>query len=482
MHKEYCIDGFYNELLSCQDDAFPFIKRLEKMSLKSLQILQKAAELEHYNQGNTFNVYNNEGGTEKIFPFDVIPRIIAAAEWKALEAGLKQRIEALNLFIGDVYNEQKIFKDKIVPKELVISSGAYLKELNGFRPSQNVWIHITGSDLIRDETGKFYVLEDNLRCPSGVSYVLENRAVMKRIFPQAFQGMNVLPVSDYGDHLYDMLSYVKPSDEDAPQIVVLSPGPYNSAYFEHAYLASQMGVPLAQGSDLIVDDDEVFLRTTRGYRKVDVIYRRVDDTFLDPTFFRKDSLLGVPGLMQAYLRGKVTLANAPGTGIADDKAIYSYVPDIIKYYLGEDPLIDNVETYRCGEDKQKDFVISQLDNLVVKAVDQSGGYGMLIGPEADAKTKALFKDKILANPRHYIAQPVISLSQAPTLCDEGVAGRHVDLRPFVLYGKSIYVMPGGLTRVALQKGSLVVNSSQGGGSKDSWVLEEVDEKGGLLSA
>lgn len=482
MLEKYCIDGFYNELLGCQEEAFPFIERLDRMSVKSLRTLQKAAELEHYNQGNTFNVYSDAGGVEKIFPFDIIPRIITSQEWQKIEAGLKQRIYALNLFIEDVYNAQKIFKDNIVPRELILSSQSYLKQCEGFTPPGGVWIHITGSDIIRDEHGKLFILEDNLRCPSGVSYVLENRAVMKRIFPQAFQGLNVLPVSDYGDHLYDMLSYIRTNHSTQPRIVVLSPGPYNAAYFEHAFLASQMGVPLAQGSDLVVVNDLVMLRTTRGFEKIDVIYRRIDDAFLDPDVFRKDSLLGVPGLMRAYFKGNVALANAPGTGIADDKAVYSYVPQIIKYYLGEEPLISNVETYLCGDQTQRDYVLNNLENLVVKAVDQSGGYGMLIGPQADSKACGSFRIKIKKNPRGYIAQPVISLSCAPTLCEEGVNSRHVDLRPFVLYGESIYVMPGGLTRVALQKGSLIVNSSQGGGSKDTWVLDSSELQGGPFSA
>ena len=478
--SQYQTDGFFDEMFDGNGrphaSMAPLVEQINALPPNDLKRRQKVAELALYQLGITFSVYGDKKGREKIFPFDIIPRIIAADRWKTTEAGLKQRIEALNLFIADIYGEQKILKDGVVPKELVLSSPCYLKECQGLKPPRNIWIHITGTDLVRDKDGEFYVLEDNLRCPSGISYVLENRAIQKRIFPDAFQAMKVRPVSDYGDHLYNTLKYLAPDDIKEPNVIVLTPGIYNSAYFEHAYLAQQMGVPLAQGSDLTVIDDQVMLRTTRGYEKVDVIYRRIDDDFLDPHVFNKESLLGVPGIMECYKKGNVALANAPGTGIADDKAIYAYVPDIIKYYLDQDPIIPNVPTYICGEEKEREHVLENLDKLVVKAVNQSGGYGMLIGPKSTAAERMEFAEKIRAKPRDYIAQPTLSLSRSPTLIEKTIEGRHVDIRPYILYGKSIYVLPGGLTRVALKKGSLVVNSSQGGGSKDTWVLGETERE------
>ncbi len=451
--------------------AVPLIEQINALTKKDFLRRQKAAELALYQLGNTFSVYGDKKGTEKILPFDLIPRMVASHEWQVLEPGLKQRIEALNLFIDDIYNEQKIIKDKIIPKKLIQSSVCYLKQCVGFRPPKGIWIHITGTDLVRDSDGKFYVLEDNLRCPSGISYVLENRAIQKRTFPKAFEAMQVKPVSDYSDHLYDTLRHIGPEGGvKKPNIIVLTPGIYNAAYFEHAYLAQQMGLPLAQGSDLVVIDDHVMLRTTHGFEKVDVIYRRIDDDFLDPKVFRKDSLLGVPGIMACYRKGNVALANAPGTGIADDKAIYSYVPQIIKYYLGQDAIIPNVPTYICEDKQQRTYVLDNLKTLVVKAVNLSGGYGMLIGPKSTLAERKKFAAKIKAKPRDYIAQPTLALSRTPTMVGDKVEGRHVDFRPYILYGKSIFVLPGGLTRVALKKGSLVVNSSQGGGSKDTWVL------------
>jgi len=473
----YDSQGFYDELMqadgSPRDIALPLIEQINALSPKDLRRRQKAAEHALHQQGITFSVYGDKKGTEKIFPFDILPRIIPSNEWDVLERGLKQRIEALNLFLNDIYNDQKILKDGVIPKELVLSSECYLKQCVGLCPPKNIWIHITGTDLVRDADGTFYVLEDNLRCPSGISYVLQNRAIQKRTFPRAFQTMMVRPVSDYGNHLYDTLRYVAPEGVDHPNIIVLTPGIYNSAYYEHAFLAQQMGVPLAQGSDLVVIDDEVMLRTTRGFEKVDVIYRRIDDDFLDPKVFRKDSLLGVPGIMNCFRKGTVALANAPGTGIADDKAVYAYVPQIIKYYLGEDQITPNVPTFICDDEKQREHVLANLKSLVVKAVNLSGGYGMLIGPASSAAERKAFAKKIAANPRDYIAQPTLSLSRTPTIIGNNIQGRHVDFRPYILYGESVFVLPGGLTRVALKKGSLVVNSSQGGGSKDTWVLGEV---------
>jgi uncharacterized circularly permuted ATP-grasp superfamily protein len=470
----YDLQGFYDELIApdgtARDFALPFIDQINALSTKELRSRQKAAEHALHQQGITFSVYGNKSGTEKIFPFDILPRIIPSNEWDVLERGLRQRIEALNLFIDDIYNDQKILKDKAVPKSLVLSSQCYLKQCIGLSPPKKIWIHITGTDLVRGGDGEFYVLEDNLRCPSGISYVLQNRAIEKRTFPRAFQEMMVRPVSNYSDHLYETLRHAAPDGVENPNVIVLTPGIFNSAYYEHSYLAQQMGVQLAQGSDITVIDDQVMLRTTKGFEKVDVIYRRIDDEFLDPTVFRKDSLLGVPGIMNCFRKGTVTLANAPGTGIADDKAVYAYVPQIIKYYLGEDPISPNVPTYICEDDKQRAHVLANLKSLVVKAVNLSGGYGMLIGPASTAAQRSAFAEKIAARPRDYIAQPTLALSRSPTIIGNSIEGRHVDFRPYILYGESIFVLPGGLTRVALTKGSLVVNSSQGGGSKDTWVL------------
>ena len=446
------------------------VKRLSGLAPAELAEHQQAATVALRNMGITFNVYGHESGTEKVWPFDIIPRIVAAREWEQIERGLKQRIQALNLFLCDVYGEQRILKDGIVPTDLVLSADAYRPQCMGFRPPHGVYCHVTGTDLVRDKDGKVYVLEDNLRVPSGVSYVLENRAIMKRTFPQVFEGLRVRPVEDYPERLLETLFHVAPEGVDRPCAVVLTPGPYNSAYFEHSFLAQQMGIELVQPGDLVVTDGLVHMRTTRGLRRVDVIYRRVDDDYLDPKVFRPESLLGVPGLMDVYRRGKVTLVNAPGGGVADDKAVYAYVPRIIKYYLGEDPILPNVPTYICAEEDDLAYVLDNLDKLVVKPTGASGGYGILMGPQATKEEREAYKVKLRENPRGYIAQPMLMLSTVPTLCDDGLDGRHVDLRPFVLYGKDIYVLPGGLTRVALKKGSLVVNSSQGGGSKDTWVL------------
>ncbi|MCA9148511.1 MAG: circularly permuted type 2 ATP-grasp protein [Planctomycetales bacterium] len=449
-----------------------FVDRLASFTPQDLIQRQQRAEQTLHTLGITFTVYGEDEGTERIWPFDLLPRIIAGQEWARIEQGLKQRVHALNLFIQDIYNEQRIIKDGTLPAELIHSCASLRPQLIGFRPPQDVWCHISGVDLVRDGDGTIYVLEDNLRCPSGVSYVLENRELMKRTFPQVFEGMSVSPVEDYPEQLLDTLLSCAPAGVDLPCAVLLTPGIYNSAYFEHTYLAQQMGIQLVQGSDLLVRDNRVFMRTTHGLQRVDVIYRRIDDDFLDPTFFRPDSTLGVAGLMEAYLSGNVTLANAPGCGVADDKAIYAYVPDIIRYYLAEDAILSNVPTFVCADSVQRDHVLSNLDKLVVKPTNESGGYGILMGPMASQAERDRCADAVRTNPRNYIAQPLLQLSTVPTLIGDQVHPRHVDLRPFVLSGKDIYVMPGGLTRVALRAGSMVVNSSQGGGSKDTWVLRD----------
>lgn len=471
----YRHDDFYDELFEPSKTprlgAKLLIEKIESLSTEDLVAKQKAAETMLLQMGITFAVYGNEEGSEKIFPFDVIPRIIEGAEWDRIEAGLKQRIFALNAFIDDIYNDQKIVKDRIIPKDVILSSKTYRKQCEGFRPPHGIWCHVTGTDLVRDREGTFYVLEDNLRCPSGVSYVLENRQVLKRTFPQVFEASKVRPVDDYPNRLLDVLEYLAPANISSPTIGVLTPGTYNSAYFEHSFLARQMGVELVEGQDLIVHDGFVHMRTTKGLQKIDVLYRRIDDDFIDPLSFRPDSMLGVPGLMEAYKAGRLAMANAPGTGIADDKVIYAYVPKIIKYYTGEEPTLPNVPTYVCSDPKEQAYVLENLDKLVVKAANESGGYGMLIGPHASPQERDKFAHLIRENPRNYMAQPTLALSRAPTLIDGAIEGRHVDLRPYILYGEDIYVLPGGLTRVALRKGSLVVNSSQGGGSKDTWVVD-----------
>ena len=433
---------------------------------------QRSAERALLNMGITFNVYGDSEGTERIFPFDLVPRIVAAAEWSRIERGLKQRIQALNLFIDDIYHQQRIMKDGVVPAEIVRSAAAYRPQCEGLTPPHGLWCHVVGTDLVRHNDGSVYVLEDNMRCPSGVSYVLGNRNVMKRTLPQVFESCRIRPVHDYPSRLREMLEYLAPAHVDSPRVVVLTPGIYNSAYFEHSFLAQQMGVELVEGRDLVVADDSVWMRTTKGFERVDVIYRRVDDDFLDPQAFRADSLLGVPGLMEVYKAGRVALANAPGTGVADDKVVYAYVPAIVKYYLQEDCILPNVPTYVCSDEKQRGYVLENLGALVVKAANESGGYGMLVGPHSTKAEQAQFAERIKAAPRNYIAQPTLSLSRVPTIIDDRFEGRHVDLRPYVLYGRSIFVLPGGLTRVALRQGSLVVNSSQGGGSKDTWVLAD----------
>jgi len=472
--SDYDLAGFCDEMFLADGAPRPGARLLKEKieSLPEGELLQRQAAAEGLllQSGITFNVYGDGAATEKIFPFDVIPRVIEAAEWDWIEKGLKQRVYALNLFIDDVYHEQKIVKDGVIPEWLIRSAHSFREACVGLNPPQRVWCHVTGTDLVRDRDGQIYVLEDNLRCPSGVSYVLENRRIMKRTFPQVFEATKVRPVDEYPSRLLDMLRSLFPVAWETAKVAVLTPGIYNSAYFEHAFLAQQMGVELVEGRDLAVADGQVMMRTTKGFERVDVLYRRIDDDFLDPQVFRADSLLGVPGMMDVYKKGRLALANAPGTGIADDKSIYAYVPKMIEYYLSEKIIIPNVPTYICADDKQRDYVLANIDQLVVKAVNESGGYGMLVGPHAGAAERAAFKEKIQQTPRNYIAQPTLALSRVPVIVDGRVAGRHVDLRPYVLYGKEIYVLPGGLTRVALREGSLVVNSSQGGGSKDTWVM------------
>lgn len=455
-----------------------FAKGLRAFSSDELLNHQQAAELLLQNLGITFTVYGHNDGTEKIWPFDLLPRIIDHNQWTQIEAGLKQRVQALNLFIDDLYNEQKILKDGIVPSELIHSSRTFRKQMVGFHPPQRAWCHISGVDLIRGGDGSFYVLEDNLRCPSGVSYVLENREVLKRTMAGIFSGMRVAPIDDYPERLLDMLLSCAPEHVDHPTAVLLTPGIYNSAYFEHTFLAQKMGIELVQGSDLVIQNKFVYMCTTRGLKRVDVIYRRIDDDFLDPLCFNPDSVLGVPGLMEVYRAGNVTLASAPGTGVADDKAVYSYVPKIIKYYLDQDPILANVPTYLCSDPKQRQHVLENLDQLVVKPVNESGGYGIVMGPQASKAELAEVAQLIKSNPRNYIAQPMLQLSTVPTLSNGKLCPRHVDLRPFVLHGKDTYVMPGGLTRVALKEKSMIVNSSQGGGSKDTWVLRSSQDMSG----
>jgi uncharacterized circularly permuted ATP-grasp superfamily protein len=470
----YDPEDFYDELFITQNQPRPeallLVERFNSFSPSEIKRRQQSAQIALMKLGVTFNVYSDGQGTERIMPFDIIPSIVSAQEWKDLEQGLKQRIYALNLFLHDIYNEQKILRDSVIPPELIYSATGFLKPCLGLNPPGGIWCHITGTDLVRDRDGRWYVLEDNLRCPSGVSYVLENRRVMKSTFPQLFNTMPIQPVEDYPSHLLEALLNLAPEYLSDPTVVVLSPGIYNSAYFEHSFLAQQMGVQLVEGRDLVVADGYLQMRTTKGLQRVDVIYRRIDDDFIDPLAFRPDSLLGVPGLMEVYRAGRVALANALGTGVADDKVIYAYVPQIIRYYLGEDPILANVPTYLCWEPQQQSHVLANLDKLVVKAANESGGYGMLIGSQASPTEREAFAEKIKANPRNYIAQPTLCLSRVPTLMDGQIEGCHVDLRPYILYGKNIYVSPGGLTRVALRKGSLVVNSSQGGGSKDTWVV------------
>ncbi|MGH2721787.1 MAG: circularly permuted type 2 ATP-grasp protein [Actinomycetota bacterium] len=471
----YDTQGFYDETfrdggLGPRPGSTLLVKRIEALSEGELLRRQQAAEAALLNLGITFNVYGADEGQERIFPFDIVPRIVEPEDFQTIDRGLKQRIRALNMFLDDVYHDAKIVADGVVPEDVLRSGKHLLPQCRGLDPPRGIWCHITGTDIVRDRDGRLYVLEDNMRCPSGVSYVLENRQVLKRTFPDLFVASGVRPVEDYPARLLEMLQYLAPEGALDPTVVVLTPGLYNSAYFEHAFLAQRMGVELVEGRDLAVIDGRVHMRTTKGFERVDVIYRRVDDDFIDPLAFRSDSLLGVPGLFEAFRAGRVALANAPGTGIADDKVVYAYVPRIIRYYLSEDPVLSNVPTSVCWDADDRRYVLEHLAELVVKPANESGGYGMLMGPAASAQEREEFAKRIEAQPRNYIAQPVLSLSRAPVISGDHFEGRHVDLRPFVLYGESIYVLPGGLTRVALRRGSLIVNSSQGGGSKDTWVL------------
>ncbi len=476
MFEGYDPSGFYDEMFTATDEVrencLPVLERLSALDDEGFRERMAVAELYFLRQGITFNVYHDERGSERIFPFDPIPRVIPADEWETIEAGLVQRITALNLFLHDVYHDQRIIDDGVVPRQYIEGAKHYRPELRGFDVAGDIYIHICGSDLIRGGDGVYRVLEDNGRCPSGASYLLENRNALKRAFPAVFESMKIRPVDSYPRDLLDMLHYVAPNREGEPVCVLLTPGCFNSAYFEHCYLAREMGIEIVEGRDLVVVDDFVYMRTIHGLVRVDVIYRRIDDDFLDPLVFRADSALGVPGLMQAYRAGHVSLANAVGTGVADDKVIYRFVPEIIQYYLGQDPILPNVDTFLASEPDDLKYILDHLPQLVVKAANESGGYGMLMGPSASKAQISAFRDQILADPRNYIAQPVIDLSRAPTWCDDGVGGRHVDLRPYCIYGEDVKIVPGGLTRVALTKGSLVVNSSQGGGSKDTWVLKD----------
>ncbi len=468
---------FFDEVLEDNDKPRPvasnLIKHIKSLSKEDLQSRKEASQLCIEGMGVSFTVYSEGDNIDRDWPFDIIPRPISADEWEMVDKGLKQRLKALNLFINDVYNDQQIIKDGIVPAHLIDGSSNYLKACKGITPPHGVWANISGTDLVRDGEGTFRVLEDNLRVPSGVSYMIENRGVTKRIFPELFDEQSIMPVSDYPIKLYEMLASLSPRNVDAPVIAVLTPGIYNSAYFEHSFLAQEMGAQLVEGADLFVDDEDdcVYMHTVNGKRMVDVIYRRVDDTFLDPEVFNKESMLGVPGIMRSWKQGKVAIANAPGSGVADDKAVYAYVPDMIKYYLDEEAILPNVKTYLCHIEEDLQYTLENIEQLVVKPVNESGGYGILIGPRATKEEHEEFRKLIKANPRNYVSQPTLSLSTAPVVTDAGLSPRHLDLRPFILQGKDCWVTKGGLTRVAMTEGSLVVNSSQGGGSKDTWIVE-----------
>ena len=473
---QYESGGAYDEMVAeighPRAAAARLAEYLADLGISRLQRRQAAAERAILEMGVTFTVYSEGQNIDRAWPCDVIPRTLAADEWDSTEAGLKQRLRALNCFIADVYGEQRFIKAGGIPAAVVMSSGNFLPPCQGARPPHDVWANICGSDLIRGDDGTLYVLEDNLRVPSGVSYMLENRAVIKRVFPEIFARQPIRPVDDYPSELFDMLASLSPRPGDEPEVVVLTPGIYNSAYFEHAYLAQRMGAELVEGMDLIVgDDDIVYMRCVEGLIRVDVIYSRVNAEFLDPDALRADSMLGVRGLIRAWRAGNVAIANAPGTGVADDKVVYAYVPEMIRFFLDEEPLLQNVPTYLCAKPDQLQYVVDNLPELVVKPANESGGYGMLVGPHASGEEHAKFRQLIQANPRNYVAQPVINLSTVPTLIEGRLESRHVDLRPFILQGAGSYVTPGGLTRVALRRGSLVVNSSQGGGSKDTWVVE-----------
>ncbi len=472
--SHYTLDAAFDEMLSADGRPRPHYQelyhRLLEMPAETLYQRQQAANTAFLNQGITFTVYGDDEGTERIWPYDLLPRIITGAEWETIERGLTQRITALNLFLKDVYHDGRILSDGIVPRWLIYSCKHFRREMRGVHVPHDIYVAVDGTDLVRLPDGRFAVLEDNLRVPSGVSYMLANRGVMKRTFPSLFGSYGVRPIDHYGQALLNTLLSLAPIGRPEPVIVLLTPGVYNSAYFEHAFLARQMGIELVEGRDLLVHDNIVYIRTTGGLKRIDVIYRRIDDDYLDPLAFQRDSTLGVPGLLNAHRTGNVALANAIGTGVADDKAVYAYVPAIIGYYLGEEPILPNVETYLLSDETQRQYALEHLEELVIKAVGESGGYGMLIGPYSTSAQREEFRQQVIANPRNYIAQPTLALSRAPCIIDNQIEPRHVDLRPFVLFGEHVTIVPGGLTRVALKRGSLVVNSSQGGGSKDTWVL------------
>ena len=474
--ENYQTDVSYDELMLSgfqpRPSSYILCQYLNSLTQESIENRKVAAELAILEMGISFTVYSDEGNIDRAWPFDIIPRIIEAKEWRYIEKGLKQRLKALNCFIADVYDQQLFIKEGKIPADIINSSKNFRPQCVGIKPRHNAWANICGSDLVRDKNGIMFVLEDNLRVPSGVSYMLENRVITKRIFPELLENISIQPIDDYPTQLHEMLSSIAPKKCKSPQIVVLTPGIYNSAYFEHAYLAKQMGAELVEGSDMVVEEDEyVYMRTIDGLKKVDVIYRRIDDEFLDPEVFNKDSALGVPGLMRAWKAGNVALSNAPGAGVADDKVVYAYVPEMIRYYLNEEPILPNVPTYLCSEPEQLEYVLEHMEELVVKPANESGGYGMIIGPHATAKEIKEFKVLIQQDPRNYIAQPTLSISTSPTLCKDVLEPRHVDLRPFILQGEDTFVTAGGLTRVAMVKGSLIVNSSQGGGSKDTWIID-----------
>jgi uncharacterized circularly permuted ATP-grasp superfamily protein len=476
LFQQYSVGGAFDEMFDGDAEARAhyrgLLDELATATPAELRRSQGEADRAFLTQGITFTVYGDEQGTERIFPFDLLPRIITAREWDTLERGLTQRLTAINLFLADIYHEGRILAEGVVPRDLVYSCRHYRREMRGVRVHRDIYVSIAGTDLVRLDDGEFVVLEDNLRVPSGVSYMLANREVTKRVFPGLFTRYNVKPIAHYGQALLATLQALAPPSRPDPTFVVLTPGVGNSAYFEHAFLAREMGVALVEGRDLLVHDNVVYMRTTSGLRRVDVIYRRVDDDFLDPLAFRTDSHLGVAGLLNAYRAGNVSLANAIGTGIADDKALYAYVPAIIRFYMSEEPILKNVDTYLASDASQRQYILEHLDSLVVKAVGESGGYGMLIGPHSTARERDVFRERIQADPRNFVAQPTLALSRAACFVDQAIEPRHVDLRPYVLYGDKVSIVPGGLTRVALRKGSLVVNSSQGGGSKDTWVLAD----------
>lgn len=476
MFTDYEVGGFFDEMFDAAGKVRPhyakLLERFGEMDPAEFERKNALAANSYLSQGITFTVYSGDEGTERIFPFDLIPRIVPANEWAHVEHGLAQRLTALNMFLHDIYHEQRIIKEGVIPAEIVTSAKHFRPEFMGFDVPKNIYIHVCGTDLIRDQNGQYLVLEDNGRCPSGVSYLLENRQAMKRVFPRLFSRYPVRPVDRYPQELLSVLRHIAPNDKPDPTCVVLTPGIYNSAYFEHSFLAREMGIEIVVGADLVVKNQRVYMKTTHGLKQVDVIYRRIDDDFLDPQVFRKDSVLGVPGLVDAYRAGNVSLANTIGTGVADDKVTYYYVPRMIEFYLGEKPILPNVDTYLSAVDDDRKFILDNIANLVVKSANESGGYGMLIGPHATKEQIEKFRQAIIDDPRGYVAQPVISLSRSPSYCDGEIEGRHIDLRPYVLCGEKISIVPGGLTRVALRKGSLVVNSSQGGGSKDTWVLDD----------